>query len=305
MLYAFKDEVDPIAGRLARLLAWAAGMPTRTGWLIGLTSVLGVALLDALGRGYGLRCFPLYIPLICLGGWTMAPRSALLFAGGTAILAMVPDWSQGPLGPQGYVTAINAGLRLLVYLALAMILSACRRSYDIARVFASLDSLTQVLNKASFHREFRRLLEARRASSTWLSVAFVDLDDFRTINGAYGHAAGDDVLRRFSSTAITNIRRGDLIGRIGGDEFAIVIRAIDKQTAHSAAQSLHARFMDTLADAAAPATCSMGVVILPPNFACSEPGLIEAADRLMYRVKDHGKGAILLADANDALRVAA
>lgn len=294
MLYAFKDEFDPLAGHLARMMAWAAKLPAGTGWLLGLATLTAVAAIDTLGRDYGLRCFPLYIPLICLAAWTLQPRSGLLFVCGTAIVAMLPDLLDAR---PNVIMGLNLGLRLAVYLILAMILTACRRSYEIARIFASLDSLTQVLNKVAFHREFNRLLNVRRGPATWLMIAFVDLDDFKTVNGAHGHAAGDDILRRFSGAAITGIRRGDLIGRIGGDEFAIVVSAPDELAAQAAARSLHARLMDALADTSVSTTCSMGAVIVPPYVRRTQAELIADADQLMYRVKMKGKGAVLFRPA--------
>ncbi|WP_373004518.1 diguanylate cyclase [Hyphomonas sp.] len=105
-----------------------------------------------------------------------------------------------------------------------------------AELLADNDALCPIFNRRAFEREVRREIALADRFRTPLSLIFIDLDHFKKVNDAFGHAAGDDVLMRVSDILLQNTRETDIVGRLGGDEFGVVL-----------AQASHA---DTIAKAA-------------------------------------------------------
>jgi len=105
---------------------------------------------------------------------------------------------------------------------------------------ADEDALVPVLNRRGFHRELDRVLAYRKRYGGAVSLVFMDLDDFKAVNDTYGHAAGDAVLRHVALLLLANVRRSDLVGRIGGDEFALVLHHADQAAAQAKTDRLTA-----------------------------------------------------------------
>ena len=92
-----------------------------------------------------------------------------------------------------------------------------------AELLADNDALCPVFNRRAFEREVRREIALAGRFRTPLSLIFIDLDHFKKVNDVFGHAAGDDVLLRISDILLKNTRETDIVGRLGGDEFGIVL----------------------------------------------------------------------------------
>jgi diguanylate cyclase (GGDEF)-like protein len=96
------------------------------------------------------------------------------------------------------------------------------RLADMARA-ADQDMLLPILNRRAFVREISRFIAFAERYGTPSSLLYFDLDDFKTVNDAHGHMAGDFVLRHFSDLLASQIRDSDILARIGGDEFAVIL----------------------------------------------------------------------------------
>lgn len=92
-----------------------------------------------------------------------------------------------------------------------------------AREAADQDHFLPVLNRRAFTRELSRHIDLRNRHGTLAHLIFFDLDDFKRVNDTFGHAAGDSVLQHFADILVANMRASDLIGRVGGDEFAVLM----------------------------------------------------------------------------------
>ncbi|HSP36191.1 MAG TPA: sensor domain-containing diguanylate cyclase [Frankiaceae bacterium] len=158
---------------------------------------------------------------------------------------------------------------------------------------ATVDALTGAHNRASILATLEAVLAVDASSVT--AVVFVDLDQFKSVNDTYGHAAGDALLVQTANRLAGVLRRDDAVGRIGGDEFLLVSRGLESV---DAALGLADRVREALQQ---PVDLGMVTVGLPASIgvACSAPGLdgatlIKQADLAMYESKQRGDGRPVL-----------
>jgi diguanylate cyclase (GGDEF)-like protein len=122
--------------------------------------------------------------------------------------------------------------------ALRLELRAMGRRLVEAERLADHDVLTPLLNRRAFVREVQRAIALTRRHETPASVIYFDLDDFKGVNDRYGHAAGDAVLVAVAERLLAHVREADVVGRIGGDEFAVLLLHADLQAAQAKAANL-------------------------------------------------------------------
>jgi diguanylate cyclase (GGDEF)-like protein len=103
---------------------------------------------------------------------------------------------------------------------------------------ADQDQLLPILNRRAFVRELSRHIAFATRYATPSSLIYFDLDGFKSINDTYSHAAGDAALSHFADTLLAHVRESDVVGRLGGDEFGIILAHTDQTQAHSKATSL-------------------------------------------------------------------
>ncbi|CAM5619260.1 hypothetical protein ATER59S_01036 [Aquamicrobium terrae] len=147
------------------------------------------------------------------------------------------------------------------------------------------------------------MIEAAAEQGRPLLLAYLDLDGFKIVNDRYGHEAGDQVLKRFGIAARAALRREDCFGRMGGDEFALLVSLPSIEDAQETAERLHRRFSEALADTAHKVTCSMGAHTIAPDDGAYLDELLRKADRLMYAAKNGGKNGLRFATAAPSLDV--
>jgi diguanylate cyclase (GGDEF)-like protein len=129
-----------------------------------------------------------------------------------------------------------------------------------AEAMADRDALTPVKNRRAFAREVARAAAFVRRYATPASLVYFDLDGFKSVNDRFGHAAGDAALQAVAQRLLENVRDSDVVGRMGGDEFAVILAQADKATAEAKAASL-ARVIE-----AEPVTCGDWSVPLHVSF---------------------------------------
>ena len=127
------------------------------------------------------------------------------------------------LGLDPNVAVARGIIRLSAYVFTVAVIHALRRAYDRERVRATHDALTGALNRSAFERELETLLDGRKPGDRAVALAMIDVDDFKRINDAHGHSAGDHVLRELTTAATSALNGRGWLYRCGGDEFAAVI----------------------------------------------------------------------------------
>ncbi len=156
---------------------------------------------------------------------------------------------------------------------------------------ADVDPLVEVLNRRGFERELNRSLAYVRRYGGDAALLFIDLDGFKAINDAHGHAIGDALLKAVAGALAGHVRASDVVGRLGGDEFGVLMWNIGEQEAGAKARELEVQIAATgLAhgDALLTVGASAGLVMLSPE--TSAALAIDAADRAMYARKRERRG---------------
>jgi diguanylate cyclase (GGDEF)-like protein len=151
---------------------------------------------------------------------------------------------------------------------------------------ATTDALTRVLNRRGFEDCLTHELSVARRHGVGGVLIFVDLDEFKPVNDTLGHAAGDEVLRTVSNLLRGHIRDTDYIGRLGGDEFSILLPRSNKRNGLRRAEDLDRKLNNAYASwdgKQIPIKASCGVHMYAANAEVGE--LLEAADAAMYKIK--------------------
>ena len=203
------------------------------------------------------------------------------------------DWLGLNQANTGFVLQLILVNHILLATAttLALPLLAFTHSEQRLRVMAERDGLTGLYNRRSLFREGIRAFDQATQSQTQLAVLMLDLDHFKQVNDRWGHAAGDDALRLVARTLKNELRDDDIIGRVGGEEFAMVLRI----TGDDDVRIITRRLLDTIA------TNGQEIDGLPLYISASIGGVEKAghhktfadmmieADAALYNAKDKGR----------------
>lgn len=120
------------------------------------------------------------------------------------------------------IVFLGLGILALPCLSIGVVMLAHDRMAERMERLANVDGLTGALVRRAFLVQAEALLHEARNAKLRLSIAILDLDKFKAINDVHGHAGGDQVLAHFASTILSGLRRGDIFGRLGGEEFAVL-----------------------------------------------------------------------------------
>jgi len=158
---------------------------------------------------------------------------------------------------------------------------------------AEFDSLTEIVNRRVFKEKFVYSLLLAKRDKRKVSLIFLDIDNFKSINDTFGHSTGDEVLKVFATLIKENIRETDLVGRWGGEEFTVLLRGCNKEEAKTMAGKLQtvlakSKHLSHLTNRTV--TASFGVT--ESNEDDSVDMMIQRADNAMYVSKEEGKNRI-------------
>ena len=186
-----------------------------------------------------------------------------------------------------------------VVLSLAVDVTERRRLHEDLQTLAATDSLTGLPNRRQFiARLTEEFLRVRRLDNQRSSVLMLDLDLFKGVNDAHGHAAGDAVLKHFARLIQDGIRKIDTAGRLGGEEFAIILPGADLVAASASAERLReivATIPFVQNGKTIPITVSIGVATIGSGD-CNEGATLIRADHALYRAKRNGRNRVEIAE---------
>ncbi len=175
----------------------------------------------------------------------------------------------------------------LVVLLRANLLQAKQNEHELART----DSLTGALNPRAFHELAETEISRSSRYKHPFTIAYIDVDNFKTVNDIHGHNTGDKLLCAIVKGIKNRVRRTDMVARLGGDEFAILLPETPQDVAQTIIGQIKNHLTDDLHRDRWPVTLSIGVLTCidtPPTV----EKMIKAVDTLMYTVKYNGKNSI-------------
>ena len=236
----------------------------------------------------------LYAVPILVSAWYCGRMEGIIVAVFAASSWLIVNLVHQQFRQNATIISWNAFTRLSIFILIAYAVSLqaqLRKAFEREKLRANIDSLTGLLNTRAFReRVEQEILRAQRYKHP-LSLAYIDLDNFKQVNDLQGHARGDKLLKQVSETIANNIRKIDIAGRIGGDEFSICLPETDDEQACKAIYNLVKALDTMIGESGWQVTASIGVVT------CIEicetyDSLLGRADKLMYIAKEKGKNAV-------------
>jgi len=159
-----------------------------------------------------------------------------------------------------------------------------------------VDGLTALLNRSTFVELTRNELARARRQGTPTTLLLLDLDHFKQVNDTWGHPAGDEVLRHIAALCASTVRSTDLVGRLGGEEFIVLLPATRPEAGRILAEKLRLRIQNTPAEVQGrplPICVSIGLASTAPDAEASFDTLYAAADHALYQAKQWGRNRVV------------
>jgi diguanylate cyclase (GGDEF)-like protein len=232
------------------------------------------------------------------------PAIFMLFAHGALFLLRTPLAQVLPWSPTSQVfdsvwLTVLSFEALLFTIAIAFILLAMAKERTELRhkTAALVDPLTGIANRRAFLEEVLALSKRQQTEGRSAAVLLADLDHFKSINDRFGHAVGDHVLQIFAAAAGAKLGPYDLIGRLGGEEFAMVIYDAGHDKGLAIAERIRMSFETAAADVngrAIGGTVSMGMALAETSL-FDIPALLAQADEALYCAKERGRNRVEVA----------
>ena len=201
------------------------------------------------------------------------------------------------LGVRGSAFALFTTTSAFFAVDYAEVLERWRREVSMS---SSTDALTRLSNRAALLARFESLHDDARTHPRAMSVLMVDLDHFKSVNDTYGHAVGDEVLRTVADVLVRATRKDDACGRVGGEEFVLVLDACDEHQAVEVAERIRESIAATRFEAGGNVfhvTASLGVACVSAGGQASPRDLMGRADTALYESKTAGRNRVTVARA--------
>ena len=253
---------------------------------------LGVGLITALAvtdhvTGTGISFSILYLVPISLLAWYGGRWAGLLGAGLSAVSLLVIYELPQAEGTWA-VPFWNSSARFVIFVIVVRLLTSLHAALEREMTLARTDYLTGAANARAFHEAAEAEIERMRRYGRPFTIAYMDVDDFKTINDRLGHSVGNELLRALVVAIEKNLRATDMVARLGGDEFAVLLPEAGQVAARDVVQKIQSRLAAEMQANEWPVSFSIGVLTCqdPPR---SVNNLLKFADDLMYAVKRSGK----------------
>ena len=259
-------------------------------WGIITLFLLGLGVIDYFtGVQFTISLF--YLFPISLASWSLGKRPGQLTALMAAIIWQISNLLAGEQVSSQFVIVWNTCIRLGIFLTFSTLLSEVRSLLTHQTELSRTDSLTGILNRRAFYETANSELKKIDRHQRPLTVAFLDLDNFKAVNDTFGHQVGDRLLLCVAERIKLQLRGTDSVARLGGDEYAVLLPETDEAAARVVIPRLQEALLDEMAKAEWPVTFSMGILTCNSALAGTEEA-VHLADQLMYAAKRQGKNCI-------------
>jgi diguanylate cyclase (GGDEF)-like protein len=287
MIFRFAMRIDQLMRRTVRLIET---LDSRVVLMGSILSALVLGYLDYLS-GFELSFSLFYLLPVFVTAWFVNRNSAIMVSGLCALAWAISNRLAGEVYSHTGIIYWNAFVRLSIFEIISLLLAYLKQALQKEREFSRTDYLTGITNPRSFYELASIELLRGKRSNQPMTIAYVDLDNFKNINDRFGHSTGDALLRVVAETMQTSLRRTDIVARMGGDEFVILLPEANEESSRIAITRMHNFLLGKMEQNSWEVTFSIGVVtyyVLP----ATAGELLQQVDELMYEVKATGKNSI-------------
>ena len=274
---------------LIKLIEWIAQFSITT-FLVSLVLIVVIGTIDFY-TGFEFSVSFLYIFPVILATWAKGWRFGITSALFAAIVWSVALYTAGFPAPRSSYPIWNTFMRFCVLATVGYTFSFFKQVLESEIQDARYDHLTGIANRREFLNVLETEINRSNHSQIPFSVAFLDLDNFKKLNDAAGHGAGDHALRAVGMALQQTCRKMDLPGRIGGDEFALLLPDTDELTARAIIERFRERFAFEMQHNQWALGVSIGIINSHGNN-LSAVQILNAADYVMYKAKRGGKNQV-------------
>jgi diguanylate cyclase (GGDEF)-like protein len=283
-----------------KAIGWLSNLSWALQLVLGLLVVGIIGIIDYLtGTELGVSIF--YLAAIMPVAWTGGRFAGTLMSVVAALVGLAADLAEGERYTYAAIPYWEMLIRLGFFLIVAGLLCRLRRAMVREQELARIDSLTGVYNAHYFVEAAGREVERCRRYNHPLTVAYIDLDNFKAVNDSLGHAAGDALLQEVALILRKATRSADCVARLGGDEFAVLFVEVDSKAASVPLRRVQGLLGEAMCAHGWPVTFSIGALTFAVAPASADAA-IKAADELMYLVKANGKNGIRHDLVSEAVR---
>ena len=258
-------------------------------WLAVLVATLGLGIIDY-ETGPDLSISLFYIFPVALASWALGTSEGIL-----ASFACAAVWEMTNLpvdqSVASWLSLWNAIVRLGTLVVISLLFSEVHALLKNELRLSHTDFLTGILNRRALMEAASMELDRLARTGRPFTLLYLDLDDFKRINDTNGHAAGDSLLAKFATVLKLQLRGIDIIARMGGDEFIVILPETDDHAAGKVAHRLQSSLLEEMQKHHWSMTVSIGALtcISAPS---NTDEMFRLADQLMYKAKKAGKNTI-------------
>ena len=275
------------------VVAARAGPGTALAWSV---AVFGGLLLIGwvdLVTGVELRVYPLYYIPVGIAAWHLGRGTGIV----AAALAAATWAGANAVGGLQYsmqgLWILNTSVQFVSFAFIAWLIAELRVRARQESQLARTDGVTELMNRRAFHEYGARVLDRCRHLGVAVTLAYIDLDDFKIVNDTSGHEAGDAVLRAVADRIRLAARPTDLVARVGGDEFVILFPELDERNAAAIIERVRGSLGDEHGGGRPTSSASIGAAVFH-DLSVGLESMVARADAAMYQAKQAGKGRVHL-----------
>jgi diguanylate cyclase (GGDEF)-like protein len=255
--------------------------------------VAGVSLVGAIDHftGTEIRVLSLYFVPLALAGWQLKRTGAVFASLFATFVWPLAQYTSGVRYSSAAIWSINILTQAAAFFTVGLLVAEHAKRLRVEESLSRTDALTGLRNRRVLVDEATMTLELCKRHARPVSVAYIDLDNFKQVNDSYGHARGDQVLKECASIIASSLRSTDLAARFGGDEFALLLPETSPKDAVALMERVRMNLANNAGLQSMGVTATIGVIGEEVSRTAIED-LLSRADARMYEAKSSGKNRV-------------
>jgi diguanylate cyclase (GGDEF)-like protein len=265
-------------------------------WIKFVVMLLAISIVAVTGfmdyrKPYLLGIAIVYLLPVILATWFVGRNAGIAVTGLSGFAWLLGESMSLSPAPHVFFSVWNAVVLVVLFSIITLSLSSLKSALEKEKLLSRKDFLTGAENRLAFYEKAEIELNRCRRYGTPFTVAYFDCDNFKEVNDKLGHHAGDEMLRLIAETIKDNIRAMDMVARIGGDEFVILLPEFPGKSAQDFCNRIRELLLAEMRKRECSITFSLGIATFnsPPG---SVDELVAKADNLMYGAKKAGKNTV-------------